>query len=91
MGDHRAGIKIKMEFHGIKDDTDMWINYSPHSCCNMDERVIEFFNSVYERGMVKYNELMAKAFAKDNKEKIEQEEKAELKRLKKKYESNVAK
>ena len=54
MGDHRASIKIEMSFHGIEDKTDMWINYWPQECCNMDKRVVDFFNSVYERGMKKY-------------------------------------
>ncbi len=85
MGDHRANIKIEMEFHGVKDDCDMWVNYFPRDCCNMDQRVIDFFNNVHEKGMRKYEVIMEKSYARQNKDKIEKQEKAELKRLKEKY------
>lgn len=86
MGDHRASIKIEMEFHGIKDKCEMYINYCPEYCCNMDSRVVEFIDNVYTRGMEAYDKLVAKAYAKEHKDRIENEEKAELDRLKKKYE-----
>lgn len=57
MGDHRASIKIEMEFHGIKDSCDMWINYSPDGeYPEIDDRIISFIRSVYNRGMEKYDE-----------------------------------
>ena len=87
MGDHRASIKIEMEFHGIKDKCDMWINYYPHECCGMDKRVIEFFESVYERGMHVYDGLIADA-EKDQREKSEREE---LARLEQKYRPHTPK
>ena len=86
MGDHRASIKIEFEFHGVKDKTDMWINYWPEECCNMDKRVSEFFNKVYEKGMRKYEDQMAKYYEEKHKTEIEEREKMELKRLKQKYE-----
>lgn len=86
MGDHRASIKIEMEFHGVKDKTDMWINYYPDSEYGIDKRIVEFVESVYDRGMTKYNKRMEKYWAEQNKEKVEKEEKAELERLKNKYE-----
>ena len=82
MGDHRASIKIEMEFHGIKDKADMWINYGPQECCGMDKRVVEFFESVYSRGIEKFNETMAE-YEKDAQERKEKEE---YLRLKKKFE-----
>src|SRR5579862_8136084 len=64
MGEHRASIKIEMEFHGVKDTCDMWINYmgdqSFCECEGVDDRVVKFVRSVYERGMVKYEEAMEK-------------------------------
>lgn len=89
MGDHRASIKIEMEFHGVKDKTDMWVNYSPSDCFSMDQRVIEFFQSVYERGMAIYNRDMEDYYAKENKESIERAEREELERLKTKYEKKA--
>ena len=54
-----------MEFHGAKDKIDMWINYFPGECEGLDDRVVEFFRSVYERGMEKYREIMFKSYQSD--------------------------
>jgi len=86
MGDFRASIKIEMEFLGIKEKADMDINYSPNDCCNMDERVTEFFNNVYERGMEIYNENEREYREKEYKDEIEKWDKIQLKKLKEKYE-----
>ena len=67
MGTHRASIKIKMEFHGVKDDCDMYINYLPTECCGMDERVIDFFSRIYEKGMEKYDRQMDRYWEKRHK------------------------
>ena len=81
MGDHRANIKIEMEFHGEKKTAEMWINYFPEECCGMDKRVVEFFQEVYEKGMKKFDHILEKQREKE----IENEEKMELERLQKKY------
>lgn len=86
MGDHRASIKIEMTFHGIKDSVDMWINYFPEECCSMDKRVVEFFKSVYERGMDEYEEKLFEAQREYREQEIERTERETLKRLKDKYE-----
>ena len=88
MGDHRAYIKIEMEFHGIKNKTEMDINYFPGMHGNIDDRITEFIEDIYERGIEKYEEKERKWEEDRNKDRIEKEEKKELKRLKKKYESN---
>lgn len=89
MGDHRASIKIEMEFHGVKDNCDMWINYSPTDCCSMDERVIGFFRRIYDQGMAKYDtEMAAYEFKRTEKER-EQAERAEYERLKSKFERGL--
>jgi hypothetical protein len=88
MGDHRASIKIEMEFHGIKDKADMWINWgdSTSEAPGVDQRIIDWFRSMHERGMEKYSEMMYES-QKEDREKAERErELAELERLKKKYE-----
>lgn len=89
MGDHRANIKIEMEFHGVKNSCDMWINYSPrdYDCDGVDYRVVAFFRRVYEQGMENYNTEQKKYYAEQNKKEIEKKEKAELERLKQKYEN----
>jgi len=86
MGDHRAYIKIEMEFHGIKDQTDMDINYINSDGNGMDSRVADWFESVYERGMSKYREQVEEYFAKEHQKEIEDGERHELERLKAKYE-----
>ena len=81
MTDFKSSIKIEFEFMGVKDKCDMYINYSGDSN-DVDDRVADFFREVYEKGMINYNNILAK-----DAEKEEQiMEKAELKRLKKKYE-----
>ena len=87
MGDHRASIKIEMEFHGVKDKCDMWINYWPEGSCNMDQRVIDFFDRVYQKGMDIYQDEVNKYEAERDKAEIEANEKAEYERLKTKFES----
>lgn len=86
MGDHRASIKIEMEFHGVKDSCDLWINYSPDEYGCMDQRVVEFFKSVYDRGIVKYQEDLNRYFRDRRRKETEASERAELARLKEKYE-----
>jgi len=54
MGNHRASIKIEMEFHGVKDKCEMWINYSATEFDCMDYRVVNFFKRIYEKGMDAY-------------------------------------
>ena len=48
--------------------------------------VADFFKESYEDGMGRYNEQMTKMLRKENKDRIEAEEKAQLKELKEKYE-----
>jgi hypothetical protein len=79
MGDHRASIKIEVEFHGVKDKADMWINWVQP----MPSSVSDFLEDVYQRGIAKWDEQMEEYRAKQK----EVEEKKELERLKKKYES----
>lgn len=89
MGDHRASIKIEMEFHGIKETADMWINYYPHDCCGMDERIISFFKDVYVRGILAYDEMIYESTLKNREIEIKDSELKELARLKAKWEPHI--
>lgn len=89
MSDHRASIKIEMDFHGVKDECDMYINYIPEAD-GVDQRIADFLLDVYWRGMDKYNDQREKEYQRRNKKKIEEKEKAELERLKKKYPSGLS-
>ena len=61
MGDFRADIKIEIDFCGIHDSLDTSINYFPEDIYGgMDERVVRFFNSVYEKGMEEYRKAISK-------------------------------
>ncbi len=88
MGDHRATIKIEMEFHGVKDSCDMWINWSPRDweCEGVDYRVIEFIQKIYNKGIEKYNAQQEEYWAQQRRKDVEVAERKELKRLKQKYE-----
>lgn len=70
-----------MEFHGVKEKADMWINYFPNEVDGVDDRIIDFVRDVYNRGMLKYNEHMQKYWKKQE----EAQEKETLKILKQKY------
>lgn len=82
MGDHRASIKIEMEFHGVKDKTDMWINYYPDDEYGIDRRVVEFIQEVYDKGMKVYDKRLEQS----RKEQREKEERLQYEQLKKKFE-----
>ena len=81
MGDHRASIKIEMEFHGVKDKTDMWINYYPDSEFGIDSNIVEFIQKVYNKGMLRYNKQQEKYFEEER----EKEERKQYEKLKEKY------
>ena len=74
-----------MRFHGVEDSCDMYINYSPNDCCQMDYTVIEFFQRVYNKGMDKYNKRVQQMYQEQHKAEIEEKERKELKRLQTKY------
>ena len=65
---------------------DAHINYWADDDGN-DERVKEFFRESYTDGMNRYHARIAKIYAKENRERIEKEEKQKLAELKNKYES----
>jgi len=87
MGDHRASVKIEFEFHGVRDSCDMWINWSPDTsdCRDVDQRVIDFFRRVYEKGMDVYYEEMAQIAQRDHQKRIEKIERRQLAELQEKY------
>lgn len=85
MGDHRANIKIEIEFHGIKEKCDMWINYLPGEFEGVDDRIVKFFRDVYERGMDEYNKIIREYWEEQHRNELEKREKDELERLKIKY------
>lgn len=91
MGDHRASIKIEINFHGIEEKVDWWINYCDSDGEGLDRRVKEFFSDVYYRGMIKYDEEMLRFYSEQNLKKVEAEEKETLRKLKNKYEAQEQK
>lgn len=77
MGDHRASIKIQAEFHGVKRECDMWINWVQV----MPSAVEDFFRELYNEGHIEYDLKMADYYAKQR----EEAEKKEYERLKEKF------
>lgn len=87
MGDFRADIKIKMESLGKNYKMGSWINYTPESeCYGVDQRIIDFFRNAWDDIKSRHDKKVAKYFEEQHKEEIEKQERAELERLKDKYE-----
>lgn len=86
MGDHRATIKLSFSIHGktYRHCFD-WINYFPTQE-GIDERIVGWFSDCWEDAYSRYQKQVDKIMAEQNKERIEKEERAELERLKEKYE-----
>lgn len=81
MTDFKVSIKISWEGMGVKDSTDMWINYTPSSeCPGLDARVIEFFRENWNKAYTRYQQGIDRHFATD-----EDDERAEYERLKAKF------
>jgi len=84
MGDHRAEVKLEMTLHGktYKHKFD-WINWDIYGGC--DRRVIECFEDWSRDALSRFNNEMAEAEEAANAEENERKERAELERLKAKY------
>jgi len=83
MGDSRASIKVEFSIYGETYKLDSWINWSTGGeVPEVDDRVIEFFRSSYLDARGKWDD----ATAEDDAKKAEAAERAELARLKAKYE-----
>ena len=85
MGDHRASIKIQFEMHGIKNETDMYVNWWDNGQ-GIDERIVDFFRESVEESMNKYEEELNKYRIEEKRKNQELYDKQEYARLKKKYE-----
>lgn len=86
MGDHRATISIRMEFHGkVYEWKDAWINYNGHQ--GVDERVIKFFEDAWDDGYRRWSEDAHDADRQHRESETRQHELADLARLKTKYET----
>jgi hypothetical protein len=85
MGDHRFSFKATFEMHGIKDEINLdWLNWGGFDT-GIDHRITDWIESVRDRAMAKYEEGVAAFWAEQNKAETEKAERAELARLKAKY------
>ncbi len=86
MGDHRARIHVEFEIHGkTYTQTWDWINYFPDDQ-GIDQRVIDFFRDSWGDAKARYDERVARWHEANERPKREAAERAELIRLKAKYE-----
>lgn len=85
MGDHRASIKVEFEMHGHAAKHEMWINWTPDDQTGVDRRVTEWFEAEAQKAMDKWWEAEEKAQDREQAE-AENRERAELARLKAKFE-----
>lgn len=81
MGDHRISLKAEFSMHGHTAKIDQWVNYSE----NYVEEIAEWLRTQIEIGMDRYLEVEHGADIL-RKSKVEAAERAELERLKAKYE-----
>lgn len=87
MTDHKASIKIEFSIYGVTEKMNAWINWSPDSGqYPIDQRVIDFFVVAYEKARAVYDEENEESESEERQRAVEQEERAELSRLKAKYE-----
>lgn len=88
MTDHKASIKIEFTIYGEMGKMDSWINWSPHdsACFPIDQRVIDFFEAHYEKARSGYDERIMDSERAQRQEATERDERAQLARLKEKYE-----
>jgi hypothetical protein len=63
MTDHKASIKIEFTIYGETAKMDSWINWSPHDsqCFPIDQRVIDFFDTAYDKARRGYDERLQEA------------------------------
>jgi hypothetical protein len=87
MGDHRISLTIKAEFHGkIYEIKDAWWNYQGHD--GVDRRVIDFFERMWDDGYRRWADDVDAYHQQQKAKETEETERAELIRLKLKYEHN---
>lgn len=86
MGDHRATIKLEMTIHGKTYRQDMWINYFP-DLDGIDGRIVEQFRAWWEDAKARYDAAEFDRTASLREAEDERRERAELARLKAKYEA----
>lgn len=84
VGDHRATINIKVEFHGKTYEwKDAWINYSGYD--GPDSRVIEFFENMWRDGYGRWLDEVHESQEEQRAAKQEVDERETLAALKAKY------
>lgn len=89
MGDHRVSFKIEIEFHGVKDKYDAYLNWFDDEVEGVDQRIVDFVRDVYRRGMDAYNNDVYESQREQRERETEDKERKELARLKDKYEQNT--
>lgn len=88
MGDHRCGIKIEFDAHGKVYKTDMNINYFDNGD-GIDQRVVDWFSECWGDAFSRYNGQIYEAMKEQRKREEEHYERAQLERLKAKYEHHT--
>ncbi len=86
MGDFRAGIKIEFSMGGVEESQEWWINWSPDDQYGgIDYRIGEWITTHALDGAARIQEGIDEGFRETKKIFAEQQERAELARLKAKY------
>lgn len=88
MGDSRASVKIDFSIYGKSYKYDGWINWftEEYDGNYIDQRILEFFDKSYRDARWDYDEASRIEAKRRAAQGLEDEERAELNRLKAKYE-----
>jgi hypothetical protein len=85
MSEHRCILKIEFSIYGMKFEWDTSINYCPNAEY-VDQRITDWFAECYAKARAEYDAANAAADELRRRTGVEQRERAELARLKAKYE-----
>ena len=89
MGDHRAEIHVTFKIHGKTYRLDLdWVNYFVEDD-GIDYRVVNFFRQSWDDALGRYREKIHSAEKEADAKRLEATERAELSRLRAKYETIV--
>lgn len=88
MSDHRFGLKVDFSIYGKNFEWDASLNWNAHDG-GCDSRITEWFTTCYEEARAAWDADNAAADELRRRTGVEQRERAELARLKAKYEPNL--
>mgnify|MGYP001616746596 FL=1 len=88
MGDHRASIRVEFTIHDKTYSNEWWINWFDDGT-GVDHRITDWFRECWYNALARYTAQTEELYANERAADIERAERADLARLKTKYEETV--